>query len=97
MTSELVKKSALEWITKNTTFDVNIEPLPASIELFIEKYSEVMGLRAGVSAESISGLSQTFNNNVDVGSLLKRYAVELIGEEYTMPDVKVFVAKDRWK
>ena len=96
MSSELIKKAALEWITKNTTFDVNIEPLPTSVELFIEKYGEVMGLRAGVSSESISGLSQSFNTS-NIANMLKQYARELIGEEYVLPDVKVFMAEKRWK
>ena len=96
MSSELIKKAALEWITKNTTFDVNIEPLPTSVELFIEKYGEVMGLRAGVSSESISGLSQSFNTS-NIANMLKQYASELIGEEYVLPDVKVFMAEKRWK
>lgn len=95
MTSELIRESALEWIGKNTTFDTTIEPLPASIEMFIEKYSQVMGLRPGVSSESISGLSQSFSG--DISTLLKQYASELIGEEYMVSEVRFVQAVDRYK
>lgn len=95
MTSDLIRKSAFEWIEKNTNFDVTVEPLPASIEMFIEKYGEVMGLRPGVSSESISGLSQSFNG--DISSLLKQYASELIGEEYMVSEVRFVKAVERYK
>ena len=96
MTSEQIRAAALEWIAKNTTFDVTLTPLPAGIELFIEKYGEVMGLRAGVTAESISSLSQSFSSK-SVNELLMQYARELIGEEYLPSGVKVFAFKDKWK
>lgn len=95
MTSELIRESALEWISKNTTFDVTVEPLPASVEMFIEKYAEVIGLRAGVSSESISGLSQSFSG--DISTLLKQYASELIGEEYMVSEVRFVQATERYK
>ena len=96
MTSEQIRAAALEWIAKNTTFDVTLTPLPAGIELFIEKYGEVMGLRAGITAESISSLSQSFSSQ-PVNELLMQYARELIGEEYLPSGVKVFAFKDKWK
>lgn len=95
MTNEVIREAALEWITSNTTFDVSTEPLPASVELFLSKYIEIMGLRPGVSSESISGLSQSFSG--DISSLLKQYASELIGEEYLCASVRMVIAEDRWK
>ena len=95
MTSEVIRESAIEWISSNTTFDVSAEPLPASIELFIEKYGELMKLRPGVSSESISGLSQSFSG--DISTLLKQYASELIGEKYMVPEVRFVQAVDRYK
>lgn len=95
MTSEVIRESALEWISKNTTFDVTTDPLPASVEMFIGKYAEVMGLRPGVASESISGLSQSFSG--DISTLLKQYASELIGEEYMMSEVRFVQAVDRYK
>lgn len=95
MTNEVIRESALEWISKNTTFNVTVDPLPASVEMFIEKYSQVMGLRPGVSSESISGLSQSFSG--DISNLLKQYASELIGEEYMVSEVRFVQAVDRYK
>lgn len=95
MTNEVIREAALEWISSNTTFDVSTEPLPASVEMFIEKYSQVMELRPGVSSESISGLSQSFSG--DISSLLKQYASELIGEEYMVSEVRFVQAVDRYK
>lgn len=95
MTSEVIRESALEWISKNTTFDVTTDPLPASVEMFIGKYAEVMGLRPGVASESISGLSQSFSG--DISTLLKQYASELIGEEYMMSEVRFVQAVGRYK
>ena len=96
MSSEiLIRKSAIEWIKRNTSFDISIDPLPASVEMFIEKYSEIMGLRPGIASESISGLSQSFNGNVS--ELLKQYASELIGEEFINSEVRFVRAVDRYK
>lgn len=95
MRSEVIRQAALEWVKKNTTFDIAIDPLPASVEMFISKYEEIMNLRPGVASESISGLSQSFNG--DISALLKQYAAELIGEEYVISDVRVVVAEKRWK
>lgn len=95
MTNEVIRESALEWIKKNTTFDVTLDPLPASVEMFIEKYGEIMGLRPGIASESISGLSQSFNGNIS--ELLKQYASELIGEEFIVSEVRCVLAEDRWK
>lgn len=96
MTNEdVIKRAALEWVKSNTTLDVTIEPLPAGVEVFIEKYGEVMGLRPGITSESISGLSQSFSTE-SVSTLLKQYATELIGSEFMRSDVKVFPALDKW-
>lgn len=95
MTSEVIREAAIEWVKKNTTFDITVEPLPASVEMFISKYEEIMNIRPGVASESISGLSQSFNG--DISALLKQYAAELIGEEYVLSDVRVVVAEKRWK
>lgn len=95
LNNQTTREAALLWIEKNTTFDTSTTPLPASIELFIEKYCTIMSMRPGIASESISGLSQSFNST-DIGTLLKQYAKELIGEEYMLSDVKAFPAADRW-
>lgn len=90
----VMRESAILWIKQNTTFDTTVDPLPPNVELFIEKYGAVMTMRAGVTSESISGLSQSFTS--DITGLLKQYARELIGEEYMRSDVKAFPFVDRW-
>lgn len=95
MDNEVIRKSALSWIQQNTTFDVSIDPLPANVEMFIEKYGEIMGIRPGISSESISGLSQSFNG--DISTLLKQYAQELLGSEYMKSDVQFIPSVKRWE
>ena len=87
--------AAIKWLEKNTTIDTSQDPLPPDIQLFIEKYKELMSLRAGVTQEGISGLSQSFKNQ-DIGALLRQYAVELIGENNMVPTVKGIPGEDRW-
>ncbi len=94
MTNDIMRESALEWVANHTTVDVTL-PLPASVELFIEKYGEIMSVSAGVNSESIAGLSQSFRTS-DIGTLLRQYAKELIGQEYMKSDVTVFPFVDRW-
>ena len=91
---QTIRDSALIWISKNTTYDTTVEPLPANVELFIEQYGAVMSMIPGVTSQSISGLSQSFSS--DITATLKQYARELIGEEYMPSDVKVLPAADRW-
>ncbi len=91
---EIMRESAICWIKQNTTFDVSIDPLPANVELFIEKYGETMGLRPGISSESISGLSQSFNG--DISTLLKQYALELLGPDYMKSDIRFIPSVKRW-
>lgn len=93
--STLLRDSAILWIKSNTTIPID-DPLPANVELFIEKYKELFSLRAGVASESISGLSQSFTAG-NASSLLRRYAAELLGEDcLTFSDVKAFPALDKW-
>ena len=66
-----------------------------SINEIFEKYGEIMSVSAGVSSESIAGLSQSFRTS-DIGTLLRQYAKELIGQEYMKSDVTVFPFVDRW-
>ena len=90
-----IRNAAVVWLKNNTTVELKDEPYPDNVELFIEKYSEVMKLRAGVSSESISGLSQSFNIS-DIGVSLKQYARELLGEQFVLSDVKVFPTLEKW-
>lgn len=92
---ELMGNAALEWIAKNTTVDTSdITTLSASAKLFIKKYAEINKSRAGVSSQSIQGLSQSFNG--DIKGLLEQYAEELFGDEFTGGRVSFIAATNRW-
>ena len=92
---DVLRQSALLWIKENTTYDADLEPLPPNAELFIEKYKEIMGLRPGVSSESISGLSQSFRNP-DIESMIRQYAASLLGEDFLLSGLRFVPASDRW-
>lgn len=53
--------AALEWLAENTTINTeDVENLPFRAKLFMSKYTEIFSIRAGVTSESIEGLSQSF-------------------------------------
>ena len=96
MASDALRESALLWVKRNTTLEVDPENIPADVEMFIEKYGEIMSLRPGVTSESIGGhLSQSFTGG-DIAALLRQYAGELLGEDCLGSSVEVFPAADRW-
>lgn len=94
-------ESALEWVNANTKLDFDIsniesiEALPSSVRLFILKYLEVMSLSAGITSESIEGLSQSFDTK-DKSSLLKQYA-KIFLKPYLKSEVKFIVCPERWR
>lgn len=92
---DILRQSAIVWIKENTSFDTEVNPLPANAELFIEKYKEIMGLRPGIASESISGLSQSFSVS-DIDALLKQYAASILGENYMLSQMQFVPAADRW-
>lgn len=95
MTSDALKQSAVLWIKSNTNIDTETYPLPPNVELFIEKYQQIMGLRPGISSESVPGMSQSFSG--DIGEMLRTYARELFGDSaLTYSDVVAHPAIDRW-
>lgn len=93
--SEILQKSALQWILSNTNIKTLPDPLTPEIELFCEKYGQIMSLSPGVSSESISGLSQSFNIG-NINGLLRQYAKEILGAENTPSDVKAYPALEKW-
>ena len=87
--------AAIEWLEKNTTVPTsNIERLPACAKLFLIKYAEITGMRAGVTHESIEGLSQSFSDR-DQSALIWDAAYELLGS-YVKSQVRFVQAKPRW-
>lgn len=97
----LIVESGLEWVLANTTleFDINndddLEALPACVRLFIVKFFDVQMLSAGVSSESIEGLSQSFDNS-DKSALLWQFAEELLSD-YLKSRVRFVAAERKWR
>lgn len=100
MTSLLVE-NAMQWVLDNTTldFDMNndddLKALPACVRLFVVKFMEVNNLSAGVSGESIEGLSQSFSSE-NKSDLLWQYAEELLGAYLIAGQVSFVAAQNRW-
>ncbi|MBR5823732.1 MAG: hypothetical protein IKY67_06285 [Paludibacteraceae bacterium] len=96
----ILVESALQWINSNTniaidyTTDEGLDGVKANVKLFIIKYYELMNMNAGVSSESLGGMSQSFNTN-NKTELLWQYAYELFGDSM-MSQMSFVPAKSRW-
>lgn len=94
-------EAALDWMTENTTLQIDkadaasIAALPASAKLFVVKFSETMQRRAGVTSQSIEGLSMSFDASEDAGTSIWALARSLL-RGYLKSQVRVFPAKRRW-
>lgn len=95
----LLVESAINWINDNTTISVdknNLEALQANARLFIIKYVDIMKLPVGISSESVSGLSQSFDTGNKEDMLLS-FAYSLFGDDkVTAGKVSFVSAKNRW-
>ena len=97
----LIVESALEWVQKNTTleFDMNkdedLKALPSCVRLFIIKFFDVNMISAGVSSESIEGLSQSFDTS-DKSALIWQFAEELL-PDYPKSRVRFVAATKKWR
>ena len=96
----LLVENALNWIADNTTIKVNIndlENVQASVRLFLIKYIDIIKLPVGITSESISGLSQSFDTT-DKYDLLISLARSIFGDDnITAGKVRFVSATDRWK
>lgn len=95
----LMVESAIEWINANTCLNIPLDSdqsanLSANVRLFINKYVEIMDRSAGVSSESVGGLSQSFDS-ISKADLLWQYAEELLGD-YLKSQMSFVSAKSRW-
>lgn len=94
-------EAALEWIAEHTTitFDKmdadSIKSIPACAKLFIVKFCETMRIKAGVTSQSIEGLSQSFDATESTSTLIWSLANSLL-QGYLKSQVRVFPAKRRW-
>lgn len=97
----LYAEAALDWMQEHTTvkFDkadaVSLAELPASAKVFVVKYSEIITRRAGVTSQSIEGLSQSFDASENTNSLIWGLANNLLGA-YLKSQVRVTPARRRW-
>lgn len=88
-------ESALDWIAQNTTLKLDLtKALPANVKLFVMKYCDVFTMSAGVTSESIAGMSQSFSND-GAAILLRQYASELLSPYFSSG--KFIPSSRRWK
>lgn len=96
----LMVESALSWVQDNTTLkfdienDADLQALPSQVRLFVLKFTETMSVNAGVSSESIEGLSQSFNSG-DKSALIWDIANSLLSKWLISP-VRFIPAQRRW-
>ena len=93
--------AALEWVSAHTTikvesYDASILPmLPARVQLFCQKFAEIMQRRAGVASQSIEGLSMAFDTGMDADAAIWHMARTLLGG-YIKSQARVLPAQRRW-
>lgn len=94
-------EAALDWMQENTTlqFDkadaATITALPACAKLFVVKYGEALKRKAGVTSQSIEGMSQSFDASENAASTIWALARTLLGG-YLKSQVRVTPARRRW-
>lgn len=97
----LLIESGFNWINENTTLKIDynsddeLNNLPANVKLFLVSYCDVMAMPVGVSAESIEGLSQSFDTSKSKADLLMQLASEILGG-YMKSQMSFVSAKKRW-
>jgi hypothetical protein len=96
----LLIENALNWIKDNTTISINMNDLTsiqANVRLFIIKYIDIMKLPIGVTSESATGLSQSFDTT-DKSELILSLARSIFSDDVvTAGKVKFIAANDRWE
>lgn len=100
MQKEMLTKAAIEWLEQNTTIKVDLKnpevftTLPARAQLFVKKFTEIMQRTAGVTSQSIEGLSMSFNSG-DVSASINQLAYSLLQHDMKS-QVRVIPARRRW-
>lgn len=94
-------EAALDWMQEHTTlqFDkadaASIAALPACAKLFVVKFGEAIQHKAGVTSQSIEGLSMSFDASESTTSIIWSLATAFL-QQYLKSQVRVFPAKRRW-
>ena len=93
----IMVESALDWIEANTTLDIVREAeLPNNVKLFVIKFCDLMGQTAGVTSESLGGMSQSFSATGGTALILSDLASQLFGSDYKGRN-RFITAQSRWK
>lgn len=94
-------EAALDWMQEHTTLRIDkadaaaLAALPACAKLFVMRFGEVMRRKAGVTSQSIEGMSQSFDANESTVSAIWAQASTLLGG-YIKSQVRVTPAQRRW-
>lgn len=92
----IMVESALDWVEENTTLEIDREKeLPNNVKLFVVKFCDLMSQTAGVTSESLGGMSQSFSTN-GTGFILADLAAQLFGSAYKGRN-RFVSAVNRWK
>lgn len=99
MSQQIIQKAALEWLVENTTIEVdlenpNVESLPARAQLFVEKFTEIMTRKTGVTSQSIEGLSLSFGGGDTSAAIWGQAQALLRGD--LKSQVRFYPAKRKW-
>ena len=96
--NSIYAETALYWLKVNTyvEIDESFENVQSAVKLFVLKYIQLMSIQAGVSSESISGLSQSFTTGQSIRVQLRSLAAELFGLDALKSDVTVFSGESVW-
>lgn len=95
----LYARSAIEWVKTRTTLKINMDDpssLPANVQLFIIKYSQLMTINTGVASESISGMSQSFVTSQSLEMKIYELATALLGLDCLKSTVVVHSGESPW-
>ncbi len=92
----IMVESALDWVEENTTLEIDREKeLPNNVKLFVVKFCDLMSQTAGVTSESLGGMSQSFSTG-GAGFILADLATQLFGSAYKGRN-RFVSAVNRWK
>lgn len=101
VTEALRAEAALDWMQEHTTLRIDkadaaaIATLPATAKLFVIRFGEIMRRKAGVTSQSIEGMSQSFDASEDTAALIWAQASTLLSG-YMKSQVRVTPAQRRW-
>lgn len=94
--TEITINAGIDWLERNT--DLNLSDpaaFPNNAKLFLIKFFDLMMMQAGVTSQSIEGLSQSFNTG-DIENTLFQFAEELFGDNLTKGRVRFVQAGKKW-